>query len=85
MGCCGATKAEAVEDLSKGGLIILSQLGYILFLGIVKRRGYTDLWCVGVFGAFIFLWFLIGSVAFDKGDPKRLLLPTGESLGPCSF
>lgn len=58
-------------------LIILS------ILGPNKSRGCTDVICCIVYLAFIGFWFAIGAVAFQNGDPTKILLPTDSSGNLC--
>lgn len=69
MGCCGLSEKERSEEIEQGG--------------IVKSRGFTDLHCTAIFGAFVVLWITVAATAFGNGDVKRLIMPKDSNNRVC--
>jgi len=65
MGCCGGEDDDTI-DITKGGL--------------VKKRGCTDILCLAVFIAFCGMWITLAGVAFQNGDPAKMIYPA-DSYG----
>eukprot|EP00755_Sulcionema_specki_P017063 Sspe_Gene.63539::Locus_36528_Transcript_1_2_Confidence_0.667_Length_2853::g.63539::m.63539/K15377/SLC44A2_4_5; solute carrier family 44 (choline transporter-like protein), member 2/4/5 len=90
LGCCQGKEYE-VEYTPSGGQAVkqtmvvprerLRQRQAAIPMGsdgypdLDKDRGCTDILCNCVFLAFVVGWIVIGTVAFSKGKPARLLMP----------
>ncbi|KAJ9435273.1 hypothetical protein DIPPA_18980, partial [Diplonema papillatum] len=89
-GCC-SDKEYVVEYAPSGGAAALStitvpkakireiqaaiRLGEDGLPDLDKGRSCTDCLCIVFFALFVAGWVFISTVAFDKGDPVRLLMP----------
>jgi len=58
MGCCQGNTDDDI-DITQGGL--------------TKKRGCTDILCTILFFIFTFYWLSLAALAFENGDPERML------------
>lgn len=65
MGCCQGNTDDDI-DITQGGL--------------TKKRGCTDILCTILFFIFTFYWLSLAALAFENGDPERMLYPA-DSYG----
>merc|ERR1711935_106257 len=53
--------------------------------GLPKSRGCTDIICCIVFLGFIVFWIALAALAFQKGDPYKLIRPTDSNGNICGI
>ena len=53
------------------------------FEGPIKDRSCTDILCLILWIAFIFVWVCVGIWSFTQGDPRRLIYPSNSKGEIC--
>ena len=90
LGCCSGKQWEVEYTPSTGNATLTTMtvpkaklrekeaaiaLGPDGYPDLDKNRSCTDILCIIIFILFVVGWVVVGTVAFAKGDPARLLMP----------